>query len=695
MNLSITDFQKISNGSHNAGDITLTSGGKLDKVNNHVGILKGWNTKTVSAAKTLEVKNAFVSALKNAGVDEVELAKVREELGLPQGDGTKGFDLSGLKPLTRAQTREILDRFAGVINEKAKRIVVSNRWESLKSGNAAGYQNLLARTAEVNNNSAAARAAEQRKLGKAIMDNGSASIPSGIRKSATYRGLTDEYKQKFEKLFTYMLMRGGADVNSLAAEAMRKTLVAAHGNEIRNAAERDLFKAFAYNHPATSDLARLEQEVKEAKKSARSARDGLKLEFGSNTKEMKNIAYFLRTTGGLGFNVNETAKTTSNPDDFADNLAKRISKNEPFLKDILAKFSENVKDIGSLELLGRPDCKITTLENGNVQLVFDIKAGIAGGKAFAGDCFVKVEVDPAKMTLENAACSMKIAPSKFTNKDDNPVEIHKLQILKDVRDKGIELESPITDDEFMAIFDQMSKWDDMKPGQMKNFEKWLKNDISSYIADCIAGKDPTGDNAMITFDEKGLASQFKRDYGRTQVKIGGTLFAPQEGENTMINDEICKALPNISDRRLITAIMNQSSVATISLLVQNSVDPKRENEPNAPTLRSMDPAGEHVANCDVNKPGDLMYVMQPKNLSDSRYELEIDDKKKTATITLALKYDIKPGVGFHEGLFAEGAWKPGVAGYTYQFTVTGLGSGNPQIASVGFAQEITSEAEEM
>ena len=80
MSLSIADFQKISNGSFNAGDITLTSSGKLDKVNNHVGILKGLNTKSVSAATTLEVKNAFVQALKNAGVDEAALAGVREEL---------------------------------------------------------------------------------------------------------------------------------------------------------------------------------------------------------------------------------------------------------------------------------------------------------------------------------------------------------------------------------------------------------------------------------------------------------------------------------------------------------------------------------------------------------------------------------------------------------------------------------------
>ena len=128
MSLSISDFQKISNGVHNAGDITLTGRGKLDMVNNHVGVLKGWNTKTISAATTLEVKNAFVQALKNAGVDEAALAGVREELGLSRSGSTKGLDLSTLKPLTRAQTREILDRFAGVINEKAGHTVVSNRW---------------------------------------------------------------------------------------------------------------------------------------------------------------------------------------------------------------------------------------------------------------------------------------------------------------------------------------------------------------------------------------------------------------------------------------------------------------------------------------------------------------------------------------------------------------------------------------
>ena len=209
MSLSIADFQKISNGTYNAGDITLTRGGKLDKVNNHVGLLKGWNTKTISASTILEVKNAFVQALKNAGVDGAHLAGVREELGLPKDGGTKGLDLTTLKPLSRAQTREILDRFAGVINDKAQRTVVSNRWDALKASNIAGYENHLAIAAAVNQKTAETLAAAQKKLGADILSNGAGSIPSNIRKSSAYVNLSPAGRDKFAKVFACMLSMAG------------------------------------------------------------------------------------------------------------------------------------------------------------------------------------------------------------------------------------------------------------------------------------------------------------------------------------------------------------------------------------------------------------------------------------------------------------------------------------------------------
>ena len=68
MAISINDFQRISNGTFNAGDITLTSSGKLDKVNNHVGILKAFNKTSIDTQTTLRVKNEFVNALRQSGL---------------------------------------------------------------------------------------------------------------------------------------------------------------------------------------------------------------------------------------------------------------------------------------------------------------------------------------------------------------------------------------------------------------------------------------------------------------------------------------------------------------------------------------------------------------------------------------------------------------------------------------------------
>ena len=48
----------------------------------------------------------------------------------------------------------------------------------------------------------------------------------------------------------------------------------------------------------------------------------------------------------------------------------------------------------------------------------------------------------------------------------------------------------------------------------------------------------------------------------------------------------------------------------------------------------------------------------------------------------------------HEGLFAMdgyGGQKVGTVQYSYQINVSGLGSGNPHIASVDFGQEIKAE----
>lgn len=65
------------------------------------------------------MKSAFIRALNSCGVVGDELARVRARLGLApeQGDGVDHtLGERSIKPLTRQEVREILDRYAGTIN---------------------------------------------------------------------------------------------------------------------------------------------------------------------------------------------------------------------------------------------------------------------------------------------------------------------------------------------------------------------------------------------------------------------------------------------------------------------------------------------------------------------------------------------------------------------------------------------------
>lgn len=81
VNISIAQFQEVSSGVHNAGEVKLTGENSIDKVNNFVS-RRSKNKVSQSAAEVLALKNAFVRALSNGGVDAEELARVRRDLGL-------------------------------------------------------------------------------------------------------------------------------------------------------------------------------------------------------------------------------------------------------------------------------------------------------------------------------------------------------------------------------------------------------------------------------------------------------------------------------------------------------------------------------------------------------------------------------------------------------------------------------------
>ena len=116
LNISLDQFQKMATGDYNAGEVALKSESKLTKINNHVHRLSA-NTKSISHEEVLAIKNAFMKALSANGVDMVEINKIRKELGLaPDETAPKALAWRSIKPLSRQQIRDIIDRNAGAIN---------------------------------------------------------------------------------------------------------------------------------------------------------------------------------------------------------------------------------------------------------------------------------------------------------------------------------------------------------------------------------------------------------------------------------------------------------------------------------------------------------------------------------------------------------------------------------------------------
>ena len=123
-NITLAQFNRIASGTYNAGLVDFMTDeqgnltGELTKVNNHVW-KTGKNTTVLSPERILEVKEAFINALKAGGVKPEVLAKIRNELGVPaelsaSADVAAKCDMleARFKPLTRADVRKILDDYA-------------------------------------------------------------------------------------------------------------------------------------------------------------------------------------------------------------------------------------------------------------------------------------------------------------------------------------------------------------------------------------------------------------------------------------------------------------------------------------------------------------------------------------------------------------------------------------------------------
>ena len=116
VSISLAQFQEVSTGELNIGEVRLTSEHTIRRVNHHA-TWKSQNNVSLSHEEVLAIKNAFVKALSKSGVQTNELNTIRQELGLsPMKPVDKTFHERSMKPLSRQQIREILDRNAGTIN---------------------------------------------------------------------------------------------------------------------------------------------------------------------------------------------------------------------------------------------------------------------------------------------------------------------------------------------------------------------------------------------------------------------------------------------------------------------------------------------------------------------------------------------------------------------------------------------------
>ena len=124
VSVSLKQFQDISSGRHNAGEVRLKDAHTIDKVNHYVS-RTGRNKVSLSHAEVIAVKQAFVDALARGGVQADEIAKVRAQLGLaPEKAVDTQLMERSLRPLSRQQIREILDRNAEALNAGQNEVTI-------------------------------------------------------------------------------------------------------------------------------------------------------------------------------------------------------------------------------------------------------------------------------------------------------------------------------------------------------------------------------------------------------------------------------------------------------------------------------------------------------------------------------------------------------------------------------------------
>jgi len=126
VSISLHQFEEVASGKYNAGEVKLTGQHTLERINNHIHFTR-FNSTPIPHAEVLAIKNAFVRALSEGGVNAEEISKIRVQLGLaPSSAADAKLDERSIKPLSRQQIRDILDQYAGVLNMRTYSEIKAN-----------------------------------------------------------------------------------------------------------------------------------------------------------------------------------------------------------------------------------------------------------------------------------------------------------------------------------------------------------------------------------------------------------------------------------------------------------------------------------------------------------------------------------------------------------------------------------------
>ena len=115
VDISLDKFDAAASGKFNIGHIKFNEDGTDVCRTNRRKTFEFLNNDTISAEKSLAVKDAFCKAFSNEGLSAKSLADIRLRLGL-EGGVMHAIRERNFKPLTAAQVRAIIDDYADEVN---------------------------------------------------------------------------------------------------------------------------------------------------------------------------------------------------------------------------------------------------------------------------------------------------------------------------------------------------------------------------------------------------------------------------------------------------------------------------------------------------------------------------------------------------------------------------------------------------